>query len=328
MSAADRARDAVPAGTAKLADDAGEERGRGAAGPGDNAGEEHGPGAVKPARGTRTRRASLWRVVRRTFGGVLEHQSMGSAAMIAYYLLFATFPFLLSLASLLAFLPIPDLMGRLLHLLGTVAPPAAVDLLRNTIERLVTRQRSGLFTIGVVVAVWAASNAVEAIMQGLNRVHGLREHRPFWKTRGLAILLAVGVSIFTVLGLVALWFGSHVSHWWAGRGGLGPLPVQVWDSARWPLVLIFLIVAVDQLYFLAPAARLRWRWVSPGAVFAVLGWVAASLGFSAYVRHFGSYNATYGGIGAVIILLSWMYLTAFFILVGAEINAAAGERGE
>jgi len=307
MSATDRAPDTAPGGAAKLADDAGGERGCGTAG---------------PARGPRVGRASLWRVVRRTFGGVLEHQSMGSAAMIAYYLLFATFP------CLLAFLPIPDLMGRLLHLLGTVAPPAAVDLLRNTIERLVTRQRSGLFSIGIVVAVWAASNAVEAIMQGLNRVHGLREHRPFWKTRGLAILLAVGVSIFTVLGLVALWFGSHVSHWWAGRGGLGPLPVQVWDSARWPLVLIFLIVAVDQLYFLAPAARLRWRWVSPGAVFAVLGWVAASLGFSAYVRHFGSYNATYGGIGAVIILLSWMYLTAFFILVGAEINAAAGERGE
>jgi membrane protein len=271
-------------------------------------------------------RLTPWRFARSVTSGVIEHQSMGSAAMIAYFLLFATFPFLLTLASLLAFLPIPNLMDWLLRLLGEVVPLAAVDLMRDSVERLVTRQHSGLLSVGIVVSVWAAANAVEAFMQALNRVYGLREHRPFWKTRGIAILLAVGVSCFTVLGLLALWFGSQVSHWWAGRGGLGPLPVLVWDVARWPLVLGFLIGAVDQLYYLGPAVRQRWRWVTPGAIAAVLGWVAASLGFSAYVRHFGSYNATYGSIGAVIILLSWMYLTAFFALLGAEINAAAGER--
>jgi membrane protein len=274
----------------------------------------------------RPRRLPLWRFTRRVTNGVFEHQSMGSAAQIAYYLLFATFPFLLTLASLLAFLPIPNLMDWLLGLLGAVVPSAGVDLMRASVERLVTRQRSGLLSVGIVVSVWAAANAVEAFMQGLNRVYGLREHRPFWRTRGIAILLAVGVSLFTVLGLLALWFGSQVSQWWSGRGGLGPLPVQVWDVARWPLVLALLIGAIDQLYFVGPAVRQRWRWVTPGAVVAVLGWVAASLGFSAYVRHFGSYNATYGSIGAVIILLTWMYLTSFFVLLGAEINAVAGER--
>jgi len=282
------------------------------------------PAIPDAARGPR--RLSPWRFARRVTAGVLEHQSMGSASMIAYYLLFATFPFLLTLASLLAFLPIPNLMDWLLRLLGEVVPSAAVDLMRDSVERLVTRQRSGLLSAGIVVSVWAAANAVESFMQGLNRVFGLREHRPFWKTRGIALLLAVGVSFFTVLGLIALWFGSQVSHWWANRGGLGPLPVQVWDVARWPLVLVFLIAAIDQLYFVGPAVRQRWRWVTPGAVVAVLGWVAASLGFSAYVRHFGAYNATYGSIGAVIILLTWMYLTAFFVLLGAEINAVAGER--
>ena len=272
------------------------------------------------------RRLLPWRFARSVMAGLIEHQSMGSAAMIAYFMLFATFPFLLTLASLLAFLPIPNLMDWLLRLLGEIVPMAAVDLMRNSVERLVTRQRSGLLSVGIVVSVWAAANAVEAFMQALNRVYGLREHRPFWRTRGIAILLAVGVSLFTVLGLLALWFGSQVSHWWENRGGLGPLPVQVWDVARWPLVLLLLIGAIDQLYFIGPAVRQRWRWVTPGAVVAVLGWVAASLGFSAYVRNFGSYNATYGSIGAVIILLSWMYLTAFFVLLGAEINAAAGER--
>jgi membrane protein len=250
---------------------------------------------------------------------------MGSAAMIAYYMLFAIFPLLLSLTSLLAFLPIPNPIQWLLRLLDAVMPSEVVALMRDSVERAVTRQHSGLFSISLLVTVWVAANAVEAIMQGLNRVQGLRETRPFWKTRGIAILLSVIVSVLAMLGLLGLWFGSRVSQWWADRGGLGPLPVEVWDIARWPLVLIFLIAAVDQLYFIGPAVRPRWRWVTPGSAAAVLGWVGASLGLSTYVRHFGSYNATYGGIGAVIILLTWLYLTAFFILLGAEINVAAGE---
>lgn len=278
-----------------------------------------------PETPARPRRRSPLRYLQRVAAGVIEHQSMGSAAQIAYYLLFATFPFLISLATLPAFLPIPDLLEWLLVLLGAVVPPAALELMRGSVEQLATRQHSELFSLGIVVSVWAAANAVEAIMQGLNRVQGLREDRPFWKTRGIAVLLAVGVSLFAVLGLLGLWFGSHVSHWWEGRGGLGPMPVQVWDAARWPLVVVLLIGAIDQLYFLGPASRQPWRWITPGAVVAVLGWVAASLGFSAYVRSAGSFNAMYGSIGAVITLLSWMYLTAFFILLGAEINVAASE---
>jgi membrane protein len=270
-------------------------------------------------------RLTPWTFVKRVTAGVLDHQSMSSSAQIAYYLLFATFPCLLVLASLLAFLPIPDLIERLLGALGSIVPPGAVDLMRNSVERLVTRQRSGLFSIGLIATVWAASNAADAIMQGLNRVHGLRETRPFWKTRGIALLLAVGVGLLAVLGLLVLWFGAHVSGWWAARGGLGPLPVQVWIVARWPLAVLLLIAAIDQIYYIGPAAELHWRWVTPGAVVAVLGWVAASLGFSVYVRHFGSYNATYGSIGAVIILLTWMYLSAFFILLGAEVNVVTGQ---
>jgi membrane protein len=281
----------------------------------------------RPAAGVRAGSQTLspWRLAKRVAAGVIQHECMGSSAQIAYYLVFATFPFLLTLASLLAFLPVPNVMDWLLRLLGAIVPSAAVDLMRHSVERVVTRQHSSLFSIGLLASIWSAANAVEAIMQGLNRVQSLRENRPFWKTRGIAILLAVGVSFLALLGLLALWFGSQVSRWWEVRGGLGPLPVEVWDFVRWPIILLCLVGAIDQLYFLGPAARLRWRWITPGAVVAVLGWVAASLGFSAYVRHFGSYNAMYGSIGAVIILLTWMYLTSFFILLGAEINVAADQ---
>jgi len=286
------------------------------------------PALVRARAAVRRVPMSPWRFAQRVAAGVIEHQCMGSSAQIAYYLLFAAFPFLLSFASLLAFLPIPHLIDWLLGSLGAVVPAEAVDLLRDSVERVVTRPHSGLFSASIVVALWAGANAVEAIMQGLNRVQGLWEDRPFWKTRSIALLLAVGVSFFAMLGLVVLWFGSSVSRWWDVRGGLGPLPVDVWRFIRWPLVLVSLIGAIDQLYFVGPAARPRWRWITPGAVVAVLGWVAASLGFSAYVTHFGSYNVMYGSIGAVIILLTWMYLTSFFILLGAEINMVAGENWE
>ena len=285
------------------------------------------PASFRARAATPRPRLSPWEFARNVAAGVIQHQSMGSSAQIAYYLLFAAFPFLLSLASLMAFLPVPNLMDWLLGLLAAVVPPAALELLRDSVERVVRRPHGGLFSVSLVVSVWAGANAVEAIVQGLHRVQGLWEHRPFWKTRLIAILLAIGVSCFAVLGLVALWFGSSVSRWWEVRGGLGPMPVEVWDVLRWPLVLLFLIIAIDQLYFLGPAARPRWRWITPGAVVAVLGWVVASLGFSSYVTHFGRYDVMYGGIGAVIILLSWMYLTSFFILLGAEINRVAGENG-
>jgi membrane protein len=270
-------------------------------------------------------RYGAWQFLQRVAAGVLDHQSLGSAAQIAYSLLFATFPFLLALAGVVAYLRGPDLMSWLLGLFGAVLPDQALGILEDSVHPAVTRPHRGLLSASILLSLWAGSNAVEAIIQGLHRVQGLWENRPVWHTRALALLLAVGVSFFALLGLLALWFGSNVSRWWALRGGLGPLPVEVWDVARWPLVLLFLIVAIDQLYFFGPAARPRWRWITPGAVVAVLGWVVASLGFSEYVSQFGRYNMFYGGIGAVMILLSWMYLTAFFILLGAEINVVVDE---
>ena len=278
--------------------------------------------SAKPAKRERAPGSSPGRVLRRIVSGVLTDQCPGSAAMIAYYLLFATFPFLIALTSLTAFLPMSGLMERLLKVMAVVAPPAAVELVRGNLAELASHQQKSLLWFSLALALWAASNAVEAVMQGMNRVHRVSETRAFWKVRGLAILLAVGVSALTVLGLMTLWFGSQVSHWWENRGGLGPLPVQVWDVARWPLVLLFLNLAVAHVFYFAPNLKLRFRLVTPGSAFAVLGWVLASQGFSAYVRHFGSYNATYGSLGAVIILLTWMYLTAYFILVGAVIDAS------
>jgi membrane protein len=279
---------------------------------------------VNPRAATPRPRLSPWEFTQRVASGVIQHQCMGSSAQIAYYLLFAMFPFLLSLASLLA--P-ADPESREL----------AAEPVRGGRARSRPRVDPGLHRARGDAPSSRALHGEHRGLDlggcqrgrgdhpGLHRVQGLYEDRPFWKLRILSLLLAVGVSFFAVLGLLGLWFGALVSRWWEVRGGLGPLPVEVWQFLRWPLVVLMLIVAIDQLYFLGPAARPRLRWITPGAVVAVVGWVVASLGFSSYVSNFGRYNVMYGGIGAVLILLTWMYLTSFFILLGAEINAVSGE---
>ncbi len=268
-------------------------------------------------------RPTPWQVVVRTVHAVNRHHTASYASAIAYSALFAIFPFLLVLASLLAFLPIPHLMDLLLGLVAQLAPPAAIALVRDTIQPLVTRQHGELLSLGLVGAIWAAAGGVLTVMQAFNNILGARETRPFWLVQGVAILLALGVWIFTVTSLVMMWFGSYVTHW---RTVLGPLPTMVWSVARWPLVALFLITAVNLLYFVAPTVRRPWRWFTPGAVFAVIGWMAASLGFSAYVAHFGSYDKTYGSIGTVILLLSWIWLAGLFLLLGFELNLAQDAR--
>jgi membrane protein len=182
-------------------------------------------------------------------------------------------------------------------------------------------QRGGLLSFGLLAALWTSSSAITAIMDSLNRAYDVKEGRPFWKVRGLAILLTVGLSIFIIVSLVLLTFGPQIGSWIANVVGLGWVFELTWNIVRWPVIVGLLIGALALVYYLAPDVEQQWQWITPGAVIAILGWLVASVGFSYYVNHFGSYNATYGSIGAVIALLTWMYVSGFFVLVGGEINA-------
>jgi membrane protein len=210
-----------------------------------------------------------------------------------------------------------------------VIPSDALHLVQDNIRKLVTDQRRGLLSLGIVLALWSASAAISAIMDALNRAYGVKEGRPFWKSKGLALLLTVGFTLFIVASMVLLIFGPQIGEWIAGKVGLGAVFHLTWNILRWPVILFLMILAMAILYYAAPDVEQEWKWITPGAVFAVIGWILASLAFSYYVNNFGSYDKTYGSIGAVIVLLTWMYLTGLFILVGGEINseiehAAAG----
>jgi len=243
------------------------------------------------------------------------------AAALAYYFLFALFPFFLFLAALLAYLPVPNLIEQILTLLTSVMPGEALTLIHDNVIALVSRPRGGLLSFGILAALWTSSSAIAAIADALNHAYKVEEGRPLWKVRGIALLLTIGLSVFLIAAIVLLMFGPQIGGYLANLVGLGPAFEIAWNILRWPVILVFVITAAAVVYYFAPDVEQDWKWITPGSVFAVMTWTLASLGFSYYVNNFGSYDKTYGSIGAIIVLLTWMYLSGFFILVGGEINA-------
>ena len=264
---------------------------------------------------------SVQELARRVVREIQQDDCLGRAAQLAYYFLFALFPFFLVLTTLLGYLPIPNLLDRLMDMLGQMLPGEALQLVQDNLHELVSGGRGGLLSFGLLAALWTSSSALTAIMDSLNRAYDVEEGRPFWKVRGLAILLTVGLSAFIIVSIVLLTFGPQIGGWIADQMGLGRVFQMAWNVLRWPVIVGLLIVAMALVYYLAPDVEQQWQWITPGSIVAVLGWLLASLGFSYYVNQFGSYNATYGSIGAVIVLLTWMYVSGFFVLVGGEINA-------
>ena len=264
---------------------------------------------------------SMKELGRRVIHEIQQDDCLGRAAQLAYYFLFALFPFFLVLTTLLGYLPVPNLMDRLLETLAEMLPGEALQLVQDRVRELVTNRRGGLLSLGLLAALWTSSSAVTAITDSLNRSYDVEEGRPFWKVRLMAILLTIGLSVFIIVSLILLTFGPQIGGWIADKVGLGSVFKLAWNILRWPVIVGLIIVAMALIYYMAPDVEQEWQWITPGSVVAVIGWLLASLGFSFYVNNFGSYNATYGSIGAVIVLLTWMYVSGFFILVGGEINA-------
>jgi membrane protein len=264
---------------------------------------------------------SVTELGRRVFNEAQQDNCLGLAAQLAYYFLFALFPFFLFLTAFIGFLPIPNLMEQIMSLLGTVVPQEVLGLIQDNVQQLVANQHGGLLSFGILVALWTSSSAITAVMEALNRAYDVPESRPFWQVRGTAIGLTVGLSVFMILALILLMFGPQIGNWVAGQMGLGSLFEMAWNILRWPVIVFFLVVAIGLVYYVAPDVEQHWKWLTPGSVFAVVLWILVSLGFAFYVNNFGSYNKTYGTIGAVIVLLTWMYLSGLVILVGGEINS-------
>jgi len=262
---------------------------------------------------------SITELIKRVAKGVYNDNAIGQAAQLAYYFLFALFPFLLFLITLLGFLPLA--MDEIMSLLANVMPADVISLVQENVSTLVIQQRGGLLSFGILTALWTSSSAVVAIIDNLNHAYGVQEGRPIWKVWGIALLLVLGLSGLLMVSVVLLIFGPQIGGLLAYYIGLGAEFEVIWNIARWPIIIAFLIVAMANIYYFAPDVEQKWKWITPGSIFAILTWIGVSLGFSVYVSQFGSYNKIYGSIGTFIVLMTWMYLMGFVILVGGEINA-------
>lgn len=267
-------------------------------------------GGLSPAVLARRVRARLW-----------QHDVFDRAAGLSYYFLFALFPTLLFLTALLGLLPIPELMDRLLEYVTRMLPSDAASLLTRTLTEVVDGAKGSLVSIGVLAALWSAASGMGSIRTALNVAYDARDGRPWWRQRLEAIALTVWFSIFTLLALVLLVFGERIGDGVAGALGVGEMFTRTWNIARWPVLTLLALLGIRLVYHFAPAVPQRWHWVTPGSAFALLGWLVASFGLRLYVRYVGNYNATYGSIGGVILLMLWLYLSSLALLIGAEIDS-------
>jgi membrane protein len=258
----------------------------------------------------------------------------GNAAQLAYYFLLALFPLLIFLTSTIGLVVGSNTGMRhtLFRYLSRVMPSSAFQLIDSTMYEVSNSSSASKLSFGLIAALWAASSGMGAITQALNNAYNLEETRSWWKQRSTAVLLTMGLSILIIVALGLVLGGSHIADYLAAYHRLSSAAALTWKVLQWPLALAFMLLAFASIYFFAPDAREQdWKWITPGSVIGVALWLAASFAFKGYLHFFDSYSKTYGSLGAVIVLMLWLYLTGLAVLIGGEINSeienAAAERG-
>jgi len=284
---------------------------------------------AKPDSLTDIKKPSWIYVARKTLREFLADQCTDLAAALTYYSVLALFPAAVALLSLVSVVgQAQSTVSTLLQILRDVGASSAANTLRPTLTQLANSRGGGIaLVIGLVVALWSASGYVGAFGRAMNRMYEIEEGRPIWKLRPLMLLLTVVTVVLTALVAIALVLTGPAADAVGSAIGLGSTAVTVWNIAKWPVMLVVVILIVALLYYTTPNVQQpKFRWISPGAVLAILAWIIASAAFGFYVANFSSYNKTYGSLAGVIVFLLWLWITNLALLFGAELDAEL-ERG-
>jgi membrane protein len=276
-----------------------------------------------------------WRhVVRRVWSEIREDDVLGVAAQLSYFLVFSLLPLLLIVSVILGYMAQgAEMRAALLAYSRKILPPSTLTLVSGTLEQLTKNASGKKLSIGILTTMWAASSGMTSIMDGLNRAYAVRDGRPWWKKQLVAAGLALALAVLVAIALVILLYGERFGGFLADWLGAGGTFETFWRMIEWPLAIAFVFLAFLMVYLFAP--NLKWqklRWLFPGTATAVILWLAVSFGLRLYLHHFSLYGPVYGSLGAILLLLLWLYLSSAALLVGGEINseveAAAASRGE
>ena len=255
------------------------------------------------------------------FRRMLDHNVAGGAAQIAYYLLLSLFPFLLVLVAVAAFLPLGGAVQDMMSRMRSLMPPQAMELIEKHLDDLLGTTRPRLLGVGLVVAIWSASRGVDAIRQGLNLSYDVKESRPWWKLNAAEVGMTILGTLLVPAALAMFAAGGKAGDWVATRLHVERYYVFLWGWLRWPATALLVMLVVALAYYSLPDVKQQFKYITTGSVLGTAAWLVATWGFTQYVEHFGNYNATYGSIGGVIVLMTWLYISGLIFLAGGEINA-------
>jgi len=263
--------------------------------------------------------------IRRVVTGVVQdlntNHIVSFAAALSYYFVLAFFPALITLAAIVAYLPIPDLFNTIISTMAHIAPPESMGLIRRIASDVITPSRGALLSFGLIGTLWTCSSGFAEIIEALNVAYDVPETRPLWKTRLLALELLFVSGTLVTLAFVFMIVGPRFGEFLAKHLGLAHAFALLWPILRYVLAVSSMVIAIVLLYLLAPNLKQRLTSCLPGAVVAAIGWILFSDALSLYFRRFAHLNETYGALGGGVALLTWLYWSGFLLLLGAELNS-------
>lgn len=266
--------------------------------------------------------AAKWAsVLKNAIADVERNHTMAFAAGLCYYFVLSFFPALIALSAVVGFLPVPDLFNQILAVMAQHVPADSMGVVRQILRDVISPHRGALLSFGLIGTLWTASSGFAGMIEALNVAYDVPEARPYWKTRGLALLMTFLAGGLLLAASAMMLVGPRFGVWLSGVLHLSFLWVRIWPVVRWAVSGAFIVAAVESMYFLGPNVKQRFGHTLGGAVFAVAAWLALSSALGFYFHKFANLNRTYGTLGGAIALMTWLYWSFFVILLGAEINS-------
>ncbi|WP_390622747.1 YihY/virulence factor BrkB family protein [Clostridium tetanomorphum] len=250
---------------------------------------------------------------------IIDDEIPALASQLSYSLLLSFFPFLIFVMTLIGFSSIDT--DFVLMEMSNILPKSAYQLVYNTVIEMLETRNTNLLSFGIIFTLWTASSGFRGVIKGINKAYDEKEKRSFIEVVFISILSTLGLGFLIIITILLLVFGQIIGSILAKNLGFSNMFNIIWDLVRYIIIIFSMIFIFALIYNLVPSRKLRWREVMPGAIFATFGWLITSFGFAFYVNNFGNYSRVYGSIGAVIVLLTWLYLTSIIIITGGEINA-------
>jgi membrane protein len=265
-----------------------------------------------------------WQLFRNVSEEMIANNLFGRAAELAFYFLFALFPLILVMMTLFGLFASHrvELQNDLLSYFADFLPPTAFQLFRTVATELPTHATGKKLIFGILSALWCVSGGISSIISALNAVNDVRESRSWFKVRTIGLGLTLLISILLLVALFFVLVSSDFVGWLGTKLGLHPIVVLLWKAIQWPAAIFFVSVSCSLIYYYGPNLKGRhWHWMTPGSAFGTFVWLVASLGLRIYLHFSNHYSVSYGSVGAVMILLLWLYLSGLAYLLGGTINA-------